>query len=112
MARRLRFNEGKACDAVLRRLEAREGAPRVNLRSPERERHPVPVELACEINGRLFAIEHTGIEPFAGHMVEANHEAERIDRIREACQRKFPRLARWKCDYGARTVLVLEENDI
>jgi predicted RNA polymerase sigma factor len=45
-------------------------------------------------------------------MVEANHEAERIDRIREACQRKFPKLARWKRDYGARTVLVLEENDI
>jgi hypothetical protein len=217
MAPRLHFNEGKACDAVLRRLEAREGAPRTNLRSPERERHPVPVELACEINGRLFAIEHTGIEPFAGHMqleaeagvhfrpieamvagrlppnehfelhmpvkathdlkgaalrrvheiiaawivataptlqiarlgryvtpirwvtlpgvpfpvtlhrtttegfpphfslrhmVEANHEAERIDRMREACQRKFPKLARWKRDYGARTVLVLEENDI
>jgi hypothetical protein len=36
MAPRLRFNEGKACDAVLRRLEAREGAPRTNLRSPER----------------------------------------------------------------------------
>jgi hypothetical protein len=68
MAPRLRFNEGKACDAILRRLEAREGARRTNLRSPERERHPAPVELACEIGGRLFAIEHTGIEPFPGHM--------------------------------------------
>jgi hypothetical protein len=45
LAPRLRFNEGKACDAILRRLE-----------------------LACEIGDRLFAIEHTGIEPFAGHM--------------------------------------------
>jgi hypothetical protein len=68
MAPRLRFNEGKACDAILRRLEAREGARRTNLRSPERERHPAPVELACEIGDRLFAIEHTGIEPFPGHM--------------------------------------------
>ena len=217
MAPRLRFNEGKACDAILRRLEAREGAGRTNLRLPERERHPVPVELSCQIGDTLFAIEHTGIEPFIGHMqfeaeagvhfrpievmvaghlppnehfelhmpvkathglkggalrrvheiiaswiidsaptlpiarfgryvtpirwitlpgvpfpvtlhrtttegfpprftirhmVEANHEAERVERIREACQRKCPKLARWKRDHGARTVLVLEENDI
>jgi hypothetical protein len=217
MAPRLRFNEGKACDAILRRLEAREGAPRTNLRSPELQRHAAPIELACEIASRLFAIEHTGIEPFAGHMrleaeagvhfrpievmvaghlppnehfelhipvkatqglkggalrrvhktiaawiietaptlpiarygryvlpirrdtlpdvpfwvtlhrtttegfpprfsihhlVEVDHEAERVERIREACQRKFPKLARWKRDQGARTVLVLEENDI
>jgi hypothetical protein len=46
------------------------------------------------------------------HMVEANDEAERVQRIREACQRKYPKPARWKRDHGARTVLVLEENDI
>ena len=217
MAPRLRFNEGKACDAILRRLEVREGASRTNLRSPEREMHPAPVELVCEIGNNLFATEHTGIEPFHGHMqldaeahigfrpieamivgrlppnehfelhlplsatqglkgatlrriqvtiaewiiataptlqtarfgryitpirwvtlpgvpfrvtlhrtttegfpsrfsihhlVDANHEAERVQRIREACQRKYPKLAQWKRDYGARTVLVLEENDI
>lgn len=217
MAPRLRFNEGKACDAVLRRLEAREGQHRTDLRFPERERHLAPIELVCEIGNVLFAIEHTGIEPFFGHMrleaeagvhfrpieamvagrlpphehfelhmpvkatqalkgaalrrvheivaawiiataptlpiarfgryampiqwvalpgvpfrvtlhrtttdgfrprfsirhmVEANHEAERVERVREACQRKYPKLAQWKRDYGARTVLVLEENDI
>jgi hypothetical protein len=68
MASRLRFNEGKACDAVIRRIEVREGAQRQNLRSPERERHAAPIELVCHIGGKLFAIEHTGIEPFAGHM--------------------------------------------
>ena len=46
------------------------------------------------------------------HMVEANHEAERVERIREACQRKYPKLARWKRDHGALTVMVFEENDI
>lgn len=217
MAPRLRFNEGKACDAIVRRLEAREEALRRNMRWPERERHPAPVEFACEIGGTLFAIEHTGIEPFAGHMqleaeapfrfkpieamvagrlpatehfelhiplkvtqalkgaalrsvhetlaawiiatapalpiarygryvtpirtvalpgvpfavslhrtttegfparftirhlVDGDHETERVERVREACQRKFPKLAAWKRDHGARTVLVLEENDI
>jgi hypothetical protein len=35
----------------------------------------------------------------------------REQRIKEACTRKFPKLDAWKQN-GARTVLVLEENDI
>src|SRR6266851_3520816 len=64
----LKFNEGKACDAVIRRIEQRECASRRNLRQPEREQHPAPIELACEIGDRLYAFEHTGIEPFEGRM--------------------------------------------
>ncbi len=37
---------------------------------------------------------------------------ERKARLREACARKFPKLAAWKREAGARTVLVLEDNDI
>jgi hypothetical protein len=59
-----RFNEGKACDAVIRHIEAREGSSRQNLRSPEREKDAAPIELTCSIGGRFFAFEHTGIEPF------------------------------------------------
>jgi hypothetical protein len=59
-----RFNEGKACDAVIRWIEIREGAPREQLRFPEQERHEHPVELTCLIGNHLFAFEHTGIEPF------------------------------------------------
>ena len=62
------FNEGKACDAVIKRIETREGQPRGDLRFPEREHHAAPVELVCEIGGRLFAFEHTSIEPFEQHM--------------------------------------------
>ena len=74
---RLQFHEGKACDAVVRYLERREGAARANLRFPERERHPASVELLCTIGGHLFALEHTGIEPFAGYM-QLQREAARI----------------------------------
>jgi hypothetical protein len=75
-----RFNEGKACDAVIRHIEARESSSRQNLRSPERRKDPhlardsepsmeeAPVELTCWIGGRLFAFEHTGIEPFEGQI--------------------------------------------
>jgi hypothetical protein len=215
MATRLKFNEGKSCDAVIQILETREGSVRSSLGSPEHERHYAPVELTCKIGEKLFAIEHTGIEPFAGHMqldaeaqmhikpIEAfvagklppnetfelnmpalatqglrlkevrniqealaawivaaapnlpiarygdylpeirktkppgvpfdvslyrfetiitpsrffishlvsDHESAREKRIREACARKFPKLAAWRQN-GARSVLILEDNDI
>lgn len=216
MSPALQFNEGKACDAVVRLLETREHATRQDVRRPECERHPAPIDFACHIGDGLFAFEHTGIEPFAGHlqleaeaethfkpieravagklpptewfelhiplkamlgrrgaevrriqaalvpwiietaptlpiaryrryvtpikrvdvpgvpfpvslhrseagdfpgfairhMASADTESDRLQRIREACERKFPKLAAWKLDHGARTVLILEENDI
>jgi hypothetical protein len=39
-------------------------------------------------------------------------EIDRQTRLKRACDEKFPKLARWKHEKGARTVLVLEENDI
>jgi hypothetical protein len=71
----LTYNEGKACDAVLRVLEEREGKHRENVRLPEQEGHAAPIELACRIGDRLFALEHTGIRTVPGHMqmeAEAN----------------------------------------
>ncbi len=60
------FNERKACEAVLRRLEQREGALRGDCRWPEDEHDDAPVEMICNIGARLFALEHTGVEPFEG----------------------------------------------
>jgi len=76
MAKRFGFNEGRACDAVLRHLEARIGAAREGVAWPEKEGHLAPIELTCSIGGALYAFEHTGIEPFAGH-VQLNVDAER-----------------------------------
>jgi hypothetical protein len=64
------------CEAIVRRLERQANAPRSGLRWPEQERHPFPVELAFSIANQLYALEHTGIEPFAGH-VQMDAEAER-----------------------------------
>jgi hypothetical protein len=72
----LRFNEGKVCEAIVRRLEERQQSARHGLRSPEDEGHPHPVEAAFMIGDRLFALEHTGIEPFGGH-VRMEAEADR-----------------------------------
>jgi hypothetical protein len=214
----LTFNEGKVCEAIVRRLEERFKAPRADIRWPEDERHPFPIEIAFTIGGQLFALEHTGIEPFKGHVqMEAetsrhftpivdglknalgatavfellipanafrgrtmpevrriqqaiinwvkataptlpkrryadyrgtsvgsvtvpgvpfplslyrfepavvsghyfqikhlvqNAEQSRTERIRESVEKKFPKLAAWKRDHDARTILVLEDNDI
>lgn len=64
----LTFHEGKACDAVIRELERRNGALRSNLWSPELQGDADPVEFVFDIGSTLFAIEHTGIEPFAGRI--------------------------------------------
>jgi len=77
MPNRLRFNEGQACDAVLQHLERRAGAARSALRFPDKEGHAAPVELVCTIGDQLYAMEHTGIEPFEGHM-RGNAEDDRL----------------------------------
>ena len=63
-----RFSEGKACDAVIRHIEAREGNARQDVRSPEQQGDVAPVEISCSIGGQLFVFEHTGIEPFEGQI--------------------------------------------
>jgi hypothetical protein len=81
----LRYNEGRACDAVLRLIERRAGGRRQGIRLPQRESHKYRVEFACNICGQLYALEHTGIEPFSGHM-QLDAEARRriqplVDRV-------------------------------
>jgi hypothetical protein len=214
----LSLNEGKACDAIIRHIEARANAQRSNLRL--HDKHPQSdrrVELTFELGSSLYAMEHTAIEPFpdfvrmsrdsqrlfdpivrgvspalspngiielhipvgalthrgnkdlkriqnalvrhviatapgvpvrsyadyigdlkpvtppgvpfpvtlyrfnslglpAGfkivHTLRGNREALRAERIRLACEKKFPKLAAWKVSDNARTILVLEDNDI
>ena len=65
---KLTFNEGKVCDAVILHLEEREKSTRNNLRSPEDTGHNFPIELAFNLGPQEFALEHTGIEPFDGHL--------------------------------------------
>jgi hypothetical protein len=49
----LTFNEGKVCDAIVRRFEEREQRTREALRWPEKENHKSPVELAWRLPARL-----------------------------------------------------------
>jgi hypothetical protein len=46
------------------------------------------------------------------YLVSGDLEQARAARLQKACEDKFPKLATWKRHEGARTVLVLEENDL
>jgi hypothetical protein len=71
----LTFNEGKVCEAIVQRLEKRARCARHGVRWPEDEGHAHPIEVAFMIGQQLFALEHTGIEPFEGHVrMEAEEE--------------------------------------
>jgi hypothetical protein len=62
------FHEGLAIDAVIRRIEARDGVARRDERDPESERHKAPIDFACNLGEELVALEHTGIEAFDGQI--------------------------------------------
>jgi hypothetical protein len=62
--------EGKACDAVLRWIEAREGSSCRDLQRHDHAADPkARIELTCTVGGSLFALEHSLVEPFEGHAV-------------------------------------------
>ncbi len=67
-----RYNEGRAIDAVLRRIEARDKADRQkDGRSPDDLNDPDPlrrVDYVCTVGSVPYAFEHTGVEPFAGQI--------------------------------------------
>jgi hypothetical protein len=83
-------NEGKCCDAVLRRIEARRAAIRRNVRSPEKLHEPGPIELVCEIGDQRFALEHTVIEPFTGFLQMHAQADWRFDPIVQAVSSSVP----------------------
>jgi hypothetical protein len=74
-----RYNEGKAIDAVLRRIEAREKAfRRKGGYSPDDMADPDPerrVEYVCTVGDQTYAFEHTGIEPFSNQIEMDVHNA-------------------------------------
>ncbi len=86
----LTFNEGKVCDAIVRHLEVREGAIRADVQWPEAVHHVDPVELTWKLGDQLFALEHTGIEPFDDHMRLEAAAKHHFDPVREALKDVLP----------------------
>src|ERR1017187_2439970 len=68
MARKPIDNERKACDAVVRSLEALAQKRRSNTHSPEDEGSDAPIEYAFDLGDQTYAIEHTVVEAFEGQI--------------------------------------------
>lgn len=57
-------NEGKACDAVLKRIEICSGEARSGLWHPELEQDGPQVDLRVTVGTQEYAIEHTLLQPY------------------------------------------------
>jgi hypothetical protein len=71
----LQFHQDETCEGIIRHLERREGALRRDVRVRDQGNHTSPdarVEMTFWLGNQLFAIEHTGIEPFDGFMEHQN----------------------------------------
>jgi hypothetical protein len=60
------------------------------VRWPEKEGHANPVELVCSVGERLFAFEHTGIEPFSSQIRIEVHNESLFDPIQERFDGTMP----------------------
>jgi hypothetical protein len=69
----LKFHQNDTCEGLIRYLESREKTTRRDLQVCDK--HPSPdarVEMTFWLGDQLYAIEHTGIEPFEGFMAHQN----------------------------------------
>ncbi len=105
-------NEGKVCDAVIRRIEAREGHLRSELRFPERENHTAPVELTCRIGSHLFALEHTRIEPFERHFELEAKARRHFKPIQDRVAGLLPASEHFELQVPAKATLDLNRRDL
>lgn len=104
-----RSNEGKACDAVLRYIEAQRGATRHDLILPEKTHSVGPVELVCYVGMQQFAFEHTRVEPFAGH-IQLEAEAKRhFQPITDRVASHLPAESRFELDVPAGAMIGLND---
>ena len=75
----LNFHESETCEGVIQHLEMRECAMRRDVRVRDKGNHTSPnarVEMTFWLSDQLYAIEHTGIEPFDGFMEHQNRAGE------------------------------------
>jgi hypothetical protein len=90
MARKLIDNERRACDAVVRALEAHGGIKRAGAYSPEDEKIGPPVEYVFELRAQKHAVEHTVIEAFPGQIRANTDFASFVSPIEAALHGNLP----------------------
>jgi hypothetical protein len=95
----LKLNEGRACEAIVCHLESRAKGTRTNVRLPEEEQHRFPVEATFTIDNQQYALEHTAIEPFKGHMKMEAQAQKRFTPIIDGLKGKLDTTATFELQY-------------
>ena len=107
------FHEGKALDAVLRLIESRDSVSRSDVRSPEKkEKHAAPIDLAATFGDRLFAFEHTGIEPFPGQIEMERHNQALFGDIPDRLQGIVPATESYRIEVPVDATRGLKRTDL
>jgi hypothetical protein len=91
MSRKPIDNERKACDAVVRSLEALAGTRRSNPHSPEDEGLGPPVEYVFDLGQQTYAVEHTIVEAFEGQINSNVHFERFVTPITDAFDGRLPK---------------------
>lgn len=71
----LAFHETETCEGIIQHLEQRQRARRSDVQIRDRGSETsadARVEMTFRLGGQLYALEHTGIEPFDGFMAHQN----------------------------------------
>jgi hypothetical protein len=83
----LKFHESQTCEGIIQLLEARECTARRDVLARDKGNHTWPegrVEMTLRLGDQLYAIEHTGIEPFDGFMEHQNRAPELFEPLEAA----------------------------
>ena len=95
-----RYNEGKAIDAVIRRIEAREAVIRAGSGwSPDEQRDPDEdrrVDYVCTLGNQFYAFEHTGIEPFENQIEMEVHNRNLFEPVMAHVGNRVPKGEHWE----------------
>ena len=82
----LKFHQEETCEGIIQHLEAREGKTRRDVCERNKGNHMASsearVEMTFWLGDQLYALEHTGIEPFDGFMELQNTASRRVEPFR------------------------------
>jgi len=99
----LKFHQKETCEGIIQRLEAREGKTRRDLRERDEGSHMASSDARVEMTfDQLYALEHTGIEPFDGFTELQNTASRRVEPFRAHITRELSSL------FAAGVMLVMD----
>src|SRR5262249_7521644 len=92
----LKFHQEETCEGIIQQLEAREGKTRRDVCERDKGPHMASpnarVEMTFLLDEQLYALEHTGVEPFDGFMELQNTADQRVEPFRAEVTSKLSAL--------------------